>query len=154
MPKGLRRLTRSHDRRSRHQADTPHIHRLVDGGLPLVLSQTFRSLIHSRLELGMKGYRDRLPPDTDIVLIEPDPRDGELFLANTFSYRQRRHLAEHAYQATARPAAQPRRLPVSPPARLRRPAPAPRRAGQPRGPPAARAAGRRLDTALRELRGA
>ena len=32
------------------------IPRLIDGGLPVVLSQTFRTLIHSRLELGMKGY--------------------------------------------------------------------------------------------------
>jgi predicted acylesterase/phospholipase RssA len=77
----------------------PRIHRLVDGGLPLVLSQTFRSLIHSRLALGLKGY-ERTHPGTDILLFEPDPRDAEIFLANTFSYRQRRHLAEHAYQAT------------------------------------------------------
>lgn len=81
------------------RAPQPRIHRLVDGGLPLVLSQTFRSLIHSRLELGMRGY-ELSHPETDIVLFEPDPRDAELFMANTFSYRQRRHLAEHAYQAT------------------------------------------------------
>ena len=81
------------------RATQPRIHRLVDGGLPLVLSQTFRSLIHSRLELGIRGY-ELSHPQTDIVLFEPDPRDAELFMANTFSYRQRRHLAEHAYQAT------------------------------------------------------
>ena len=150
--KGLRRLTRSHDRRSRHQADTPHIHRLVDGGLPLVLSQTFRSLIHSRLELGMKGYETAYP-DTDIVLIEPDPRDGELFLANTFSYRQRRHLAEHAYQAT-RAQLRSRAALLTPQLaraglRLRRDVlanPEARLLPEPQE--------RRLDTALRELRGA
>ncbi len=75
------------------------IPKLVDGGLPVVLSQTFRSLIHSRLEMGMKGY-ERGHPNTTIVLFEPDPRDAELFLANTFSYTQRRALAEHAYQQT------------------------------------------------------
>ncbi|HPH14784.1 MAG TPA: patatin-like phospholipase family protein [Burkholderiaceae bacterium] len=75
------------------------IPRIVDGGLPAVLSQTFRSMIHSRLELGMKQY-EHLYPDTDIILIEPDHRDPELYLANTFSYGQRRHLAEHAYQQT------------------------------------------------------
>ncbi|HEY9105246.1 MAG TPA: patatin-like phospholipase family protein [Roseateles sp.] len=85
--------------RTAGRALQPRIHRLVDGGLPLVLSQTFRSLIHSRLELGMRGY-ELSHPQTDIVLLEPDPRDAEFFLANTFSYRQRRHLAEHAYQAT------------------------------------------------------
>ena len=75
------------------------IPRLVDGGLPVVLSQTFRSLIHSRLELGMKGY-EASHPGTDIVLMEPDHRDPEMFLANTFGYSQRRVMAEHAYQHT------------------------------------------------------
>ncbi len=75
------------------------IPRIADGGLPAVLSQTFRSMIHSRMELGMKHY-ERAYPRTDIVLIEPDHRDPELYLANTFSYGQRRRLAEHAYQQT------------------------------------------------------
>ena len=75
------------------------IPRLADGGLPVVLSQTFRTMIHSRLELGMKGY-ERSHPNTTIVLFEPDHRDPEMFLANTFSYSQRRALAEHAYQQT------------------------------------------------------
>ena len=75
------------------------IPRIVDGGLPAVLSQTFRSMIHSRLELGMKHY-EHAYPDTDIVLIEPDHRDADMFLANTFSYAQRRKFAEHAYQKT------------------------------------------------------
>ena len=75
------------------------IPRIVDGGLPGVLSQTFRSMIHSRLEMGMKAY-ERDFPETDIVLIEPDQRDPEMYLANTFSYSQRRSLAEHAYQQT------------------------------------------------------
>jgi predicted acylesterase/phospholipase RssA len=75
------------------------IPRLIDGGLPVVLSQTFRSLIHSRLELGLKGYAQSHPA-TDIVLFEPDHRDPEMFLANTFSVSTRRLLAEHAYQRT------------------------------------------------------
>ncbi len=80
-------------------AEKRAIPRIVDGGLPSVLSQTFRSMIHSRMELGMKHY-ERAYPRTDIVLIEPDHRDPEFYLANTFSYGQRRHLAEHAYQQT------------------------------------------------------
>ncbi len=72
---------------------------IVEGGLPAVLSQTFRSMIHSRMELGLKHY-EHTYPDTDIVLFEPDHRDPELYLANTFSYSQRRMLAEHAYQQT------------------------------------------------------
>jgi predicted acylesterase/phospholipase RssA len=75
------------------------IPRLADGGLPMVLSQTFRSLIHSRLEQGLKGYQTS-HPDTDIVFFEPERHDPEIYLANIFSYRQRRALAEHAYQRT------------------------------------------------------
>jgi NTE family protein len=75
------------------------IPRIIEGGLPAVLSQTFRSMIHSRLEMGMKGY-ERQYPQTDIVLIEPDQNDPEMYLANTFSYSQRAQLAEHAYQQT------------------------------------------------------
>jgi predicted acylesterase/phospholipase RssA len=75
------------------------IPRIADGGLPAVLSQTFRSMIHSRMELGMKHY-ERAYPRTDIVLIEPDHRDPELYLTSTFAYGQRRQLAEHAYQQT------------------------------------------------------
>jgi NTE family protein len=85
-----RKLLGSHEER---------IPRIADGGLPVVLSQTFRSLIHSRLELGIKGY-EQSHPHTDIVLFEPDHRDAELFLANSFSVSQRRVLAEHAYQRT------------------------------------------------------
>ena len=77
----------------------PRIPRLVEGGLPVVMSQTFRSLIHSRLELGIAGYATS-HPDTDVLLFEPDQRDPEMFLANTFGYAQRRWLAEHAYQRT------------------------------------------------------
>ncbi len=77
----------------------PRLHRIVQGGLPLVLSQTFRTLIRSRLELGIKGYATS-HPGTDIVLLEPDQRDPTMFLTNLFSTSQRRLLAEHAYQAT------------------------------------------------------
>ena len=78
---------------------TGTIPRLVEGGLPLVASQSLRSLIHSRLELGMTGY-GLSHPGVDIALFEPDNRDPEMFGANTFSYSARRHLAEHAYQST------------------------------------------------------
>jgi NTE family protein len=90
--------TRSAKHRVLGGAQVP-IPRLVDGGLPVVLSQTFRSLIHSRLELGMKGY-EASHPGTNLLLFEPDHRDPEIYSANTFAYSRRRTLAEHAYQTT------------------------------------------------------
>lgn len=77
----------------------PRLPRVIEGGLPAVLAQTFRTMIHSRLELGMKHYA-RAWPGTDIVLLEPAQDDPALYQANTFSYRRRRELAEHAYQQT------------------------------------------------------
>lgn len=81
-----------------HDGKIPH---LASVGLPAVLSQTFRSLIHSRLELGLKGYAHS-HPECDIVLIEPDRHDPQMFRAGTFSYTLRHELAEHAYQQTRR----------------------------------------------------
>jgi predicted acylesterase/phospholipase RssA len=75
------------------------IPRLVHGGLPLVASQSLRSLIRSRLELGLRGYAAS-HPHVDIALFEPDRRDPAMFGANTFNYAARRELAEHAYQST------------------------------------------------------
>jgi NTE family protein len=81
------------------RSERQRIPRIAEGGMPAVLSQTFRCMIHSRMELGMKHYA-RAYPGSDIVLIEPDPHDAELYLANTFSYGRRDQLAEHAYQQT------------------------------------------------------
>ncbi|HXF47515.1 MAG TPA: patatin-like phospholipase family protein [Burkholderiaceae bacterium] len=72
---------------------------LVDGGLPVVLAQTFRSIIHSRLDAGMERYKTAYS-DTDIVLFQPDRADADMFFTNLFSYSSRRRLCEHAYQKT------------------------------------------------------
>jgi len=85
-------------RRTRRPGEAP-IPKLVRGGLPLVASQGLRSLIRSRLELGLHGYAAS-HPHVDLVLFEPDRRDPAMFGANTFSYAARRELAEHAYQST------------------------------------------------------
>ena len=77
----------------------PAEHELTHGGLPVVLSQTFRSLIQSRMQAGMKGYKERYP-HADVLLFEPDRGDERLFFQNVFRYSDRRRLAEHAYQRT------------------------------------------------------
>lgn len=92
-PGGLQDPTRTAARRA------AFIPSLVEGGLPIVLAQTLRTLIHSRLEIGLKSYRHS-HPRTSIVLFEPDHRDPALFLAGTFGYAQRRALATHAYRRT------------------------------------------------------
>ena len=74
---------------------------LTRGGLPTVLSQTFRALIQSRMQVGMRTYKQSYP-NTDVLLFEPDRGDEELFFKNVFRYADRKRLAEHAYQRTRR----------------------------------------------------
>ena len=74
---------------------------LTRGGLPVVLSQTFRAMIQSRMQVGMATYERRYPR-TDMLLIEPDRGDEELFFKNVFSYADRHRLAEHAYRCMRR----------------------------------------------------
>ena len=74
-------------------------HKLIEGGLPVVLSQTFRAIIHSRMQVGMAKYRMQYK-NADVVLFEPNSDDAEMFFTNMFSYSSRRHLCEHAYQKT------------------------------------------------------
>lgn len=81
---------------AQRSADSPP---LVQGGLTTVLSQTLRTLIHSRMEVGMARY-EREFPEADIVLFEPDHADSDIFFTNPFSYATRQKLCEHAYQQT------------------------------------------------------
>lgn len=72
---------------------------LTGGGLPLILSQTFRAMIQSRMEAGFKKYYSS-HPFADLILLEPDRGDEEVFFTNIFSYASRKALCEHAYQTT------------------------------------------------------
>ena len=73
--------------------------KLNQGGLPLVLGQTFRAIIHSRMKVGMEKYA-RQYPDAAIMLFEPSPEDADMFFANIFSYGQRRRLCALAFERT------------------------------------------------------
>lgn len=74
---------------------------LLDRGLPAVISQTFRTLIHSRLEVGMAAYETKFK-DADVVLIQPERDDYLMFFTNIFGFAERRTVAEHAYASTRR----------------------------------------------------
>ena len=75
------------------------VDKLNHGGLPLVLSQTFRAIIHSRMKAGMEKNK-RQYPDADVVLFEPDREDADMFFANIFSYSQRKRLCSTAFATT------------------------------------------------------
>jgi predicted acylesterase/phospholipase RssA len=77
------------------------VEKIDHGGLPLVLSQTFRAIIHSRMKVGMEKYR-RQYPRADVLLFEPEREDADMFFANIFSYTHRARLCEMAYRNTRR----------------------------------------------------
>jgi hypothetical protein len=70
-------------------------------GLPMVLSQTLRTFIHSRLSVGMAAYAPRYPGQ-DVVLFEPPRDDYRMFFSNTLSLSSRQAICEHAYEVTRR----------------------------------------------------
>jgi NTE family protein len=75
------------------------VEKIDRGGLPLVLSQTFRAVIHSRMKVGMEKYA-RQYPNADVLLFEPDRENAEMFFASIFSYAQRRRLCSLAFATT------------------------------------------------------
>jgi NTE family protein len=75
--------------------------RLIDRGLPTVLSQTFRTLIQSRLEVGMRTYEKRFA-GRDVVLFQPRRDDYKMFFTNIFSFDDRVTVCEHGYLQTRR----------------------------------------------------
>lgn len=72
---------------------------LAGGGLPAVLSQTFRTMLRSRMEIGLARYA-RQYPDVDQLVFEPNSDDGELFFTNLFSFSSRHSVCQLAYRNT------------------------------------------------------
>ncbi|MEE4378568.1 MAG: patatin-like phospholipase family protein [Candidatus Competibacteraceae bacterium] len=72
---------------------------LVEGGLPAVMAQATRIVIHSRMKAGLARYAIQYP-DQDVLLFEPNQRDADMFFAKIFSFAHRLRVCEHAYQAT------------------------------------------------------
>jgi predicted acylesterase/phospholipase RssA len=75
--------------------------RLADRGLPTVLAQTFRTIIHSRMGAGLSAYETRYS-DRDVLVFEPRRDDYTMFFSNVFSFSNRKQVCEHAYTSTRR----------------------------------------------------
>ncbi|MEZ5461791.1 patatin-like phospholipase family protein [Dokdonella sp.] len=72
---------------------------LIEGGLPSVLSQMFRTLLQSRMQASIPKYEGKYA-GSDLLIIEPGDDDTDMFFTNVFSFAHRKRLAEHAYQST------------------------------------------------------
>lgn len=75
--------------------------RIAQGGLPGVLSQTLRTMLQSRMQVGLARYPQRYP-HIDQAVFEPDPADRDLFYTNILSFSARRRIAQLGYHNTLR----------------------------------------------------
>jgi predicted acylesterase/phospholipase RssA len=70
---------------------------LASQGLLAVLNQVFRTLLHSRLQYGLREFQRDPQFRGDIVLIEPREVDAHFFRMNPLAFWERRRAAEHGY---------------------------------------------------------
>lgn len=72
---------------------------IVANGLPALLSQSLRTMLHSRMQASLAGYERRYP-GSDIVLLEPRCDDPSMFHVDVFDFASRQTVCEQAYEAT------------------------------------------------------
>jgi len=72
---------------------------LSDRGMKVVLNQVFRTLLHSRLKLGIQRYLADDRFQGDIVLLEPRERDANYFATNPLAFWKRSEAVEHGFES-------------------------------------------------------
>lgn len=75
-------------------------HYLRDKGLMTVYDQTMRMSIKARLHQGVRRWQAQRP-DVDLLLLEPDEREGDMFLFNPMNFDARRQILRYGYQSAA-----------------------------------------------------
>jgi NTE family protein len=73
--------------------------RMADDGLLSVLNQVFRTLLHSRLQYGLRQLREDPNFHGDIIVIEPKESDALFFELNALAYWERLRAAQLGYQS-------------------------------------------------------
>ena len=72
---------------------------LSDRGMKVVVNQVFRTLLHSRLKLGIQRYINDDRFQGDIVLLEPRERDANYFAINPLAFWKRAEAAQHGFES-------------------------------------------------------
>jgi NTE family protein len=70
---------------------------LAARGLLAVLNQVFRTLLHSRLQYGLREFQEDPSFRGDVIVIEPQESDVKFFRMNPLAFWERRWAAEHGY---------------------------------------------------------
>jgi len=73
--------------------------RIAEGGFPGVISQALRTMLQSRMQVGLARYPQQYP-NIDQIVFEPNAGDRELFYTNIFSFAARRRISQLAYRNT------------------------------------------------------
>jgi predicted acylesterase/phospholipase RssA len=71
--------------------------RLADQGIMTVLNQVFRTLLHSRLQYGLREYQDDPNFNGDIIVIEPTETDTDFFEMNPLAFWEGPKAGRHGY---------------------------------------------------------
>jgi len=72
---------------------------LSDRGLKAVINQVFRTLLHSRLKLGIQRYLADDRFQGDIVLLEPREQDADFFGVNPLAFWKRWEAVQHGFES-------------------------------------------------------
>ena len=65
----------------------------------MVLNQVFRTLLHSRLKIGLQRYLADDRFQGDIVLLEPRERDADFFGINPVAFWRRADAIRHGFES-------------------------------------------------------
>jgi predicted acylesterase/phospholipase RssA len=71
--------------------------RLADQGIITVMNQVFRTLLHSRLQYGLREYQDDPNFNGDIIVIEPTEHDTRFFAMNPLAFWEGPRAGRHGY---------------------------------------------------------
>ena len=72
---------------------------LADRGLKAVMNQVFRTMLHSRLKLGMQRHLADDRFKGDIVLLEPREHDANFFALNPMAFWKRSEAVQHGFES-------------------------------------------------------
>ena len=72
---------------------------LADRGMGIVLNQVFRTLLHSRLKLGVQRYLADDRFEGDIILLEPRETESDFFGMNPLAFWKRDQAIQHGFES-------------------------------------------------------
>jgi NTE family protein len=78
---------------------TEQVQGLSSTNLPTILAQTVRTVIRSRMTVGLEKYSVAFPKAA-VMLFEPKQGDAAIFMTSILSLKNRRKICELAYQQT------------------------------------------------------